>query len=861
MINGKMDPMRLCWILFLLTSLLCRAENTEEALFLRRIADFWQEGEYEIAKSQMEEFIIQYPESSFTDALSSALGDLSLREKNYSNALSYYSRIQNPEFMDRVFLNRMQCLYELQWYATLAEECEIYLQKETNLYVTYFLAISLYHQCLNSLKDPETLTQLAMKARPYFEMLSQSELSKETAQSFAHLCCMLKDYSTASQIYLELAKKDPSLEEEMLFQVGLIQSEFDKSAAIATFDQIATMGQKRSKDALYNKLVLSFDLGRQEEIKKVQFNDLPPDRIGMAHLFLGRSYIISKEYEKAINELKIYLEDANGSETIRAALISLLEASYQCDDLSSLDQAIAKLMALCPEDTEIPKAYFSRAQVLKKLQNIPAAKNQLEQLLTQFPQFHEKPQALFELLHLDYQAKSWNHCNKQARLFLAEFSNHELAPFVWHYLVSSSAELANKNQEFKEQLICDLQSFLDQNFLNEEKSDWQFLLAKTYFELHQYDSAMNILQELKTPNAILFLALCYKEKNNLERFCELAQVALSQGANLIDEKTIHLALYNAYLQLSQTNQAAEHMYIAFQRKANVTDENLLWLADFYYNQSEENKEAAERAVFLLENLKCKTALHTLEGSKDEPSLTVCIVSETTNEASSLRALHYESTICKLAKIYSILGRVDEQIALLEALPSSNNEVNLLLAEGYVAKGFIQKAITLFDSIITSSATLRSHEAAAACLQGARLKLMGENPDFVKIATQLKNLIMQKTLANEPIHLEAALDYIDLQAKDPKKRIALLKKTKTEFERTDDLLSKDYHETRMKLPEKDKIYQGYMQLIEAEILAAETEPDIQNQNEAKSKEILQKIVQEKAALTLLERARVILNNFR
>jgi hypothetical protein len=33
----------------------------EEALFLNRISDFWEEGEYEIAKHQIQEFLTLYP--------------------------------------------------------------------------------------------------------------------------------------------------------------------------------------------------------------------------------------------------------------------------------------------------------------------------------------------------------------------------------------------------------------------------------------------------------------------------------------------------------------------------------------------------------------------------------------------------------------------------------------------------------------------------------------------------------------------------------------------------------------------------------------------------------------------------------
>ena len=387
--------MRLCWLFFLIAPLLVCAESDEEALFLRRIADFWQEGEYQIAKSQMEEFIDEYPESSFSDALCAALGDLYLREKNFSNALSCYTKVQTPEFHTKVFLNRMQCLYEMQWYATLAEECEAYLENGPDLHVTYFLAVALYHQCLNT-KDPEALTQLAERARPYFETLSQSELSGEVAQGFAHLCFILKDFNKASDIYLGLAEKDPDSKEEMLFQVALIQSQYDKELALQTFDQIIQLGQKRAKEASYNRLVISFDLGRYEELTKENlWSEIPPEKVETARLFIAKSWLHLKKFPEAVAQLKAYIEQAPLSETLHSALLCLVDASYQSNDLPSLDLAIARLSANYPQDSELPKTYFSRAQVLKKNQNLEEARQQLEQVLAQFPEFPQESPSSF----------------------------------------------------------------------------------------------------------------------------------------------------------------------------------------------------------------------------------------------------------------------------------------------------------------------------------------------------------------------------------------------------------------------------------------------------------------------------------
>ena len=134
-------------------------------------------------------------------------------------------------------------------------------------------------------------------------------------------------------------------------------------------------------------------------------------------------------------------------------------------------------------------------------------------------------------------------------------------------------------------------------------------------------------------------------------------------------------------------------------------------------------------------------------------------------------------------------------------------------------------------------------------------------------TQLKDLVIQRSLTNEPLHLEAALDYIELQTKmetlgnPTEKKLALLIKTKSDFEETGDLLSKDYHNARAKLPQKNRIYEGYIQFFDAQIFVAQA---ILNQNfaeqkelQAKAKDLLLRIVEEQPHPALVSRAQLLL----
>ena len=846
--------MRIIWAILLTFPFASWAENDKEALFLRRIADFWQEGEYKIAKSQIEDFIVEYPESPFSDPLCAALGDLFLREKNFSNALNYYAKIQSPEFVQKVFLNRMHCLYELQWYATLANECEAYLAQAEDPYVTYFLAIALYHQCINASQETDQLLKLAEKAKPHFETLyNHSELSGEVAQGYAYLSCLLKEYAKAVEIYTEIARKDPSLKEEMLFQIALIQSEYDPSLALGTFETIAQMSGKKGKEAAYNRMVLAFELGRYEELASPDLlNQVPADRVGTARLFLGRSLLEMKQYARAAQELKAYIADAPVSETLFAALLSLLDASYQADDIASLGQAIDSLVEHYPETSELPKALFSKAQMLKKGGNFAEAKGELEQILAKFPSFSQKPQVAFELTHLEYKEKHWDQCYKNALQFLSSFTDHELAPFVWRYFVSSSAEIQNGKPEHKGQFLIDLQTFLRLPMSDLERDEWELLLAKTLYEMRRYDEAIQGLERQESPDAYLLRSLCYRDGfQDMARFCDLAEKGLSKGGNFANQGQIHTSLYNAYLELSNTEKAAEHLYMAFMEKAEIKIENLLWLADTYFQrvlEEGENFVLAARTASLLNQ--CKAAI---QNPKNE------LVSGAP-DGKCKATLHLDAILCKLAKVYSILGKIDDAIATLEPLAASNHEAELILAENYVKKGMLSEAEKMFDAVITSYGTARSPIAAQAILSSARLKLSLKDRNSTQIATQLKNLMIQKNLEAEPIHLEAALEYVALLANgDPEKTIALLQKTKLVFEGTDDLLSKDYHAARVLSPRKDAIYQGYMKLIEAQILAARSKIDAENEKtlQAKSKHLLLQIMEQPMVSCLKERVQTLL----
>ncbi|HSX38160.1 MAG TPA: hypothetical protein VLE95_04945 [Chlamydiales bacterium] len=253
-------------------------------------------------------------------------------------------------------------------------------------------------------------------------------------------------------------------------------------------------------------------------------------------------------------------------------------------------------------------------------------------------------------------------------------------------------------------------------------------------------------------------------------------------------------------------------------QVDISRENLLWLGNWYVSLD------VDRAIAIFS--------HFLQSDFDE---TACY---------------------QLGKLYASTGQTENQIAQLETLmklyndfPESKwrfeNESRLLLAKAYQSTGCEKKALSLLEEVAIGP--ILDITIAEAYLEKALAYISQQYPED-KTAPQLKNLILQKRLEFEPIHLEAALKYVELLEKTApnplEKRLFLLEKVKSDFEKTDDVLSKDYHYARLHNVEKNQIYEDYMNYIDHEIFLAKStlinDVSIQKELQAKAKDFLLQI---------------------
>ena len=139
----------------------------KEELFVRRIIEFWKDGELTIVQKQVKEFFESYPKSLYIDQLKVLLAESYIKEKKYTLALSYFNQINDPEQKNKVFLNKLQCYHNLEKYTDLFDELYPLIIKggQIDPAISYYYAETCYRFALQDNKKELLLEAIAFFSR------------------------------------------------------------------------------------------------------------------------------------------------------------------------------------------------------------------------------------------------------------------------------------------------------------------------------------------------------------------------------------------------------------------------------------------------------------------------------------------------------------------------------------------------------------------------------------------------------------------------------------------------------------------------------------------------------------------------
>lgn len=829
------------------------AVTSEEALFVRRISEFWKEKDYAAVKTQISDFLNKHGKSALNDQLNAMLGDLYFQETNYEKALASYEGIESVTFQAKVFRQRVHALFKLHRYREVADLSTFYLrqeeedtQKQNEL--RFLCAESLFKLARMS-QDEKERQALAKEAKNHYLILEETAFSDACLFPLAETSKMLQDAPEAASLYLYLAEKHPAQAEGLLYHAAYMQASFDKGAAAQTFEKVRQLGGKQASEAAYNELTLLFETEQYREflLHAKQCKQLvPADKSALMQFYEGRSHYALGAYAEAITPLETALSSTELSATQKKiALLSLMVCAQKREDLALGDLALSKIFGAFPEDGEFCKALLMHSQMCLSKGESSKAEEDLKQILERFPNYNGKETVLFDYGVLLSQQQRWEESHLVFSSFLTEFSSSAFSSDAWRHLLAASTSLVKQKSEIEQRRVFaqDLKGALSQKgaFTTEEREELHFLLIKTLSDLKQNEEAIKELdlyvgyypQGKHIAEAHALLGLYHQNAGaTSEIFILHTEKALSLNPDLPNREVLYLQLFNAYLKLAEAEEhpialfdkAADNLYKSWSlNPEKIKLENKLWLVDYYYNKAEKSDARifGDRALLVAEQML---------GSCDQEKPKLNITAET---------LFLEGEALKCAQLFAWQNQHQRQAALLEALRELQDKEPQLcwrfkrqtlfeLAKAYEAAGDKQKALATYDTLINTSSHVSSYLSSAALLEKVRLQysLLNETQrtltsnEIMEILSNLKDLQIKKRLHSEPIHLEAALDYVKIKCalipSDKSQALFLLKRVKENFMQHDDVLSNDYHKARELFPEQSEIFERYMQYIDAEI---------------------------------------------
>lgn len=641
---------------------------------------------------------------------------------------------------------------------------------------------------------------------------------------------------------------------------------------IFLFFQACCFGQENSEEALFVRRILEFWKDKEIHLVKTQIpqflQQYPESSYAESlRVILGDLYWREKNFETALKIYEEILSPANREKVLN----NRIDCLFQLGRYEILENELKLLLPLTgepPQNNEQALRLYYYAAIKK--QSEPEVSLPIFKTLMESSEELSK-EAAFDRLNLLYEKGDYLSIIQEKDFYLPfclEGNKTALFSLIGSAFQLKKGELVEEwGLEFERQFPKDplmakvlylraLMWKLREQFQNAESifekiifehptfdkiENVSFEIALMLFKQKKWEEALQLLQEYLQdhPNDYLghlLLANCfYESQKDLEKFVSHAEKVLLLNPQFSERNKLKMNLFNAYLHLgTNLEKASDHLYEAIiSHEIPIKNEQAIWLGNRFYATVKADEYEIEPLLdpTILESARRAVAIYE----------TILIpFPEISAETISL-----EQELYKLSNLYGWLHNSKKQEEVLVNLIAQQNGKTLswslrsrsllALANCYRSAGKVDLALENYalllknpkgvDPIVLNRAKLAWARLNFALLPKEKQQL--ENEDLIAILKVLKDLQIKKTAAQEPIHLEAALDYIRYRSslepleKQDDETLFLLLRMKEDFSNKTDLWAKDYALGREKLPEKETLYQAYMLLVDAHILNLES----------------------------------------
>ncbi len=581
---------------------------------------------------------------------------------------------------------------------------------------------------------------------------------------------------------------------------------------------------------------------------------MPNQKIPLLNFYEGRAYYAMGKYDQAVLSLENFIKvNKEKSKELKTAFLLLANCSRHLKDVGLLERTYYSYQTIFPKDAEAAKVLMIHAQLNRDSGNLEQAVTDLKTLIATYPE--EAEAAQYDCAVLLSQTDHWNEAREMFSNFIEQYPASERVNAAWRHLLNCSIEELKSGGE-KQTFVSAVEGALQHDALSQkEKEEYQLAMFKCQCELGQFEIAAPMISSYLSTvadrsllaEAHLLMAICQKKlSGDAGLFIHHGEMALKHNPKLPESGLLHLELFNVYLAKGETEvtdkdyfygRSADHLFASGAWKdRSIKFENYIWLANYYYNQAVSGRDydkAKELYINLIETI--------------SPQL--------------------EVEVLKFAHLLGLYNEKRDRIALLQQLERSQESqsdlpwklkrrTTLELARAYEADGEAAQAIKLYTelakpgerstSIVTNTAQL--HLAKLKYSQINPISRTSDNSDIIAILHDLKDLQIQKKLLAEPIHLEAALQYAEIRCnmaapeEEAKNSHFFYKRMVDDFNNLEDPITQEYTILRQQHPEKNAIFNAYMQYAQAQMLKYEAQVLRTKNRGSKAKECQQKALE-------------------
>lgn len=833
----------------------------EDTRLLKRMQTLFKEGEYQLVIRELENYREMLGESVSKGELLLLEGYAAVKLERYNKAYRVFTLIEDPALRQKIIELKLLCLYELENEEEFKQLVLPYLpvagapaKTEREQLCTLYQAKWLERKGHSG--EPEQKTHAFSKAAALYKSLLGSKYGKDAKRQLFQLFKGLDNGPHAILLSRQIAHDTPSEKSEWLYRAAVMESRIDAVAALKAFEQIER-GSPYHAYAFAQRVQLLFKLGSYEKIIALtsEIESLTKKKLKVAaSTTLALAHYQSGNYTKALEKLEPLLQKQQLAKAQEKRLIIVAaDAAYQQKDDKALGKWTDHLKNRFPNDLLNSKTLLFNALRAKESEEYHVALVLLDELLEKYSESSSAMQARLEKARCLSHLGRIDEAKRSLLVGLSDLSAQNPLTVDFLYEVGMLKIRAatkpglsdSEKRRLRAQGLREISMSLNHPALlgSSQRHRFELAIAKTHVALGDYPQAVIGLKKVlkiapKEPELAdthLLLALCYqKGMQDVDAYIRHTEEAVKIAPNHPSIGELHFRLFSERLKkasdakgktLKEQIRLATHHLDVLIRKGDypLQSQHYLWRASTAYEQLKPTietfelkgaiaTEAQAEVDYALELFEKGLAINPSKPSRDSLS-------------------NHWPEVNKYQHLLSVAQRLKDHILLLETAlkvppqKALKAKFELALAQSYQKQGHQEHAKALYQGIINQK---RVEQAVAGVAKLAYGRLAAGNPSKMgsqeanQVLTFLKEVQVQKNLNQEPLHLEAAIDYAELRASlEPKESqnaqlLALLLHAKQEFTSEADVASRDYQMMRKKEPGKEQIYQAYIMYIDAKI---------------------------------------------